>query len=363
VSGVDVRVLESVHEFASLRDEWDALAQRFGMPLLDHDWFLSAAEALHGGEDLRLVTVREGGTLTAAAPMVVTQADRHLVLLGTSALYEPSGWLFASESSLRHLAAAVIELGEATVLDRIPATSPLCGLLPQMVWGRAVTVTRAAAPSYGVRTDRPWSSLCSVLSTATTRRLQAARVRAEQIAGDVRFEMLKPSPREVDETLEMLVSVEAGGWKGRAGSALAARPDLFRFFRLYARRSAERGQLRFGVMWIGGLPAAVELAVVAYGRLWGLKIAYDEQFSRCSPALQVVHASIRAATEQGFAAYEFLGSAEPWQLRWKPEPRTYQLTAIYPLSRRSAVTALHDLAALLSRRLNRPPTVPQVTAS
>jgi CelD/BcsL family acetyltransferase involved in cellulose biosynthesis len=145
------------------------------------------------------------------------------------------------------------------------------------------------------------------------------------------------------------------------GSAIAARPELSQFFQSYARRAAAQRRLRVGVMWIGGVAAAVELAVEAHGRLWGLKIAYDEQFARYSPALLVVHASIKAASEQGLAAYEFLGSAEPWQKRWKPESRNYMLAAMYPLSRRGAMTAMFDLAAFVSRRIQAPPRLAQVT--
>jgi CelD/BcsL family acetyltransferase involved in cellulose biosynthesis len=363
VSRVQVHVLHTVDEIAALGAEWDALSARFGMPLLDHDWFLSAAEALHDERDIRVVTVREAGTLTAVAPMAINQSDRHLVILGTATLFEPSGWIFSSESALQHLASAVVDLGEVTVLDRVPTSLPTCRLLPRMVRGTAVTITRETAPSHAVRTDRSWSSLSTAWSSATRRRLEAARDRARQIDGDVRLEILNPSASDVDEAFSLLVNVEAAGWKGRMGSALAVRPDLSRFFRTYARRAAERRQLRVGVLWIGAVPAAVELAVAAHGRLWGLKIAYDEQYSRCSPALQVVHASIKSASEQGLAAYEFLGSAEPWQKRWKPEARNYRLAALYPLSRRAAVTALYDLAAFVSRRIQKPPTFALVTTS
>jgi CelD/BcsL family acetyltransferase involved in cellulose biosynthesis len=174
------------------------------------------------------------------------------------------------------------------------------------------------------------------------------------VAGNLRLEELKPGPAEVREVFAQLVALEAGGWKGQAGSALAVKPALSQFFQGYVHRAAERGRLRVTRLWIGDVTAAAELAVEAYGRRWGLKLAYDEQFARWAPALQVVHASIKACTDRGLTAYEFLGSAESWQKRWKPEERRYAFTVMYPLSGRAAATAVKDLTSMLARRFRSP---------
>lgn len=116
----------------------------------------------------------------------------------------------------------------------------------------------------------------------------------------------------------------------------------------------------FGTM--GGAVAAAELAVEKYGRHWGLKLAYDEQFSHYSPALLLVHASIQAATEHGLTAFEFLGSAESWQERWKPERCHYVLAAVYPFTRRSMITAVRDAASRFPMRVHTPHAIEDSTA-
>lgn len=357
MTSMSVRVLQKISELEALGEEWDAISIALGMPLLDHTWFASAAATLHRESDLRIVTVRESGRLVAAAPMAIDPAGRHLVVLGTSTLYEPCGWVYSSQDAMRHLARAVVDLGEVTVLDRVPAGLSTWHLLPRAVRKHAVTVTRETAPSFAVETNRPWSSLCASYSSSTRRRLEADKERAEAMAGPVRSEMLRPSAHDVDASLDLFTRIESSGWKGRVGSALANRPDLSDFFRTYARRAAARGELRVNVLWIGDAAAAAEVAVQAHGRYWGLKIGYDERFASCAPAVQLVHASVKAAADNGLLAYEFLGSAEAWQRRWKPVERTYQLSALYPLSRRAAVTALYDLASFVSRRIQQRPNI------
>jgi len=230
------------------------------------------------------------------------------------------------------------------------------------VRGRAMTVRRHTTPSFAVRTNRSWEAVRASLSSRTRRWLDTADGKTTRDAGEPRVEMLKPGPDEVDRVLDLLVAVEATGWKGREGSALAARPDLQGFFREYARRASQHRHIRVAVLRIGDDVAAVELGIEAHGRVWGLKVAYDERFARSSPALQLIHASIRAADENGRTADEFLGSGESWQQRWKPERRDYVLTVLYPLSARAAVTAAYDLVSFAARRLSSPMRVEVVTA-
>ena len=362
MSSPEIKVLRSYTELDALRSEWTALAESFRSPLVDHDWFMCAAQSLHREEDLRIVTVREHGVLTAVAPMAVSESQKHLVLLGSSRLYEPGAWLFTSPSGLRHLADALVGIGHAIVLDRIPARSAASELLPQMLRWQALAIRRPTTKSYAVRTDQPWESYCATLLSRTRRKFAAKRARAERERGRVDIGHTVPAAHEACHAVAMFADVESGGWKARCGTALCKQPDLLQFYQLYAARAAALGRLRLAVLRIDDVPAAVELSVEAYGRLWQLKVAYDEQFAAFSPGLLLVHSSIAATNAAGLNSYEFLGSAEPWQEQWRPQARTYELAAIYPLNRNAIATALHDVTAHISRRLQRTPRSEEVLA-
>ena len=352
MSRYDTAVLRSVAQLESLESEWRELAEPFATPLLDHDWFVCAARALHEESHLRVVTVRERGRLTAVAPLTVNRTN-HLVLLGSSVLHEPSGWLYESPDALRELIDALLQMRQVIVLDRIPAGTINGALVRRRVGWQALTIRRQTAESFVVPTHLPWQTYCASLSSRTRKRLDEARAKAERDYGEVRFSRFAPSPDCALKALQQLVDVEARGWKGKQGTAISTRPELLRFFRLYAERAATRGRLRMSLLWIGADVAAVELGVEAYGRMWGLKIAYDERFAAYAPALQLIHESIGVASTAGLQAYEFLGSAESWQKRWRPQRRGYELAAIYPLSPRSLITAFQDATAHLSRRVQR----------
>src|SRR5207247_10269646 len=56
----------------------------------------------------------------------------------------------------------------------------------------------------------------------------------------------------LDELLEEGFRVEASGWKSRAGTAIASRPDTRRFYTDVARWASDRGWLRLAFLRLGG---------------------------------------------------------------------------------------------------------------
>lgn len=343
-------MVRSIPQLEALRDEWRALAARFETPLLDHDWFVSCAEAFHRDEDLRIVTVHRGSSLVGAAPLVREQVPggRRLTLLGASRLYEPSGWLFADSDALGELANDTVKLGDPMMLQRVPAESPMIGALGSLP--RAVSLTRGSSTALAVVIRSTWDAYYAALSSHITGNLRRLRRKAERAYGTVQVRHSTPSLPQVDGLLEQVVAIEGSGWKARAGSALSHRADLRDFFRRYAHRAAASGQLRVTTLSFGSETAAVELSVEAYRRLWQLKIGYSEALAAYYPGLQLTEASIRDAFERGLQSYEFLGSAATWEERWSPEARRFRMLAVYPLNPKGLVTGCRDVAGVLWRR-------------
>ena len=348
-------IVTTLSELSSLRGEWDALAESAASPLLDHDWFVSCAEALHDECDLRVVTTRDQGRLTGVAPLVreTRSPGHHLVLLGAARLYEPSGWLYSSPAALAELISAVMQMRAPILLQRIPTTSSMPGELAALLRGRGLTIVRATSPSLGVDTHGSWDEFRARMSRRTLSSLSKSLASAETLLGPSYVEELKPRPHDVGPLLEAFADLENSGWKGRHGSSMGQRADLAAFFRAYCTRVAERGRLRVTRLNYGSRVAAAEIAVDVYGRRWGLKIAYRDELAPYSPGLQVVHDSVRAAFECRLNSYEFLGVAEAWQRRWQPEERQCRLIAIYPWSVSGLVGACRDVGSALLGRFSR----------
>ncbi len=346
-------MVRSIQQLEALREEWDALAREFQNPLLDHDWFLSCAEAFHRDQELNIVTVRDGQRLTGVAPLAgeSTPTGRRLMLLGMSRLYEPSGWLFASTASLHELVDRTVRAGSPFILQRIAAESPLCSALKAVSSARALSVARDTAASLAVTTTGRWETYYEGLSSHVTVNLPRIRRKAERAHGATSVARFDPLPGEVDALLDTVMAVEGSGWKARRGSAIHVRADLRDFFRGYCHRAAARRRLHVTTLSFGSQIAAVELAVVAYGRHWQLKIGYHEALRQYYPGLHLTEMSIRSAFERGLTSYEFLGSAEQWESRWKPDQRNYRAVAVYPTSVEGLTAACRDLGRTAWRRV------------
>jgi len=145
--GVIVGVTQSLDEFVQARGEWNRLAGRQQNPLLWHEWFLSAALTLHELNDVRIVMRREGGRLVSGVPLAMNRqgAVERLEFLGSRALGEPSGFVFADECALARGLQEACAMGTPLILSRISADSPARPVLGQAL-GRGVLLGGERSP-------------------------------------------------------------------------------------------------------------------------------------------------------------------------------------------------------------------------
>jgi CelD/BcsL family acetyltransferase involved in cellulose biosynthesis len=96
-----------------------------------------------------------------------------------------------------------------------------------------------------------------------------------------------------DDT-ESFLALEAAGWKGRNGSALASTPQGRRFFRAMSAQAARLGRLELLSLELNGRPIAMKCNLLAGEGAFAFKIAYDEAFARYSPGTLLELENIRA---------------------------------------------------------------------
>jgi CelD/BcsL family acetyltransferase involved in cellulose biosynthesis len=97
-----------------------------------------------------------------------------------------------------------------------------------------------------------------------------------------------------------LLALEAAGWKGRRGTAIAANPALQAAFKNSCQFLAAAGKLRFWKLTLNGKTIASTYAIVEGDQAWLHKIAYDEAYAKYSPGvLLVLYATERLFAESG----------------------------------------------------------------
>jgi hypothetical protein len=94
--------------------------------------------------------------------------------------------------------------------------------------------------------------------------------------------------------IEDFIRIEASGWKGKAGGALACREPDLAFSRALFRGAFERGRLHAVGVDLDGKAIARELCLLAGDGAFSVRIAYDEQYARFAPGLLCEMENIRA---------------------------------------------------------------------
>jgi CelD/BcsL family acetyltransferase involved in cellulose biosynthesis len=328
-----VEWIGEVERFAELEEQWDWLAVRERAPFARHAWFWAWWDAFGAGRELsicavwrgrRLVAVlplwRQGGALRAMAnvhtPVFQAPAcDHHARRAAFTAALEAAPGaleieaLAASDSALATLArdsrgAGLLSLVEST------HTSPIIDLHADFAAYRELHPSR-----------------CRKLSKLGRKLLRDYEAEVALIE----------APEDLDTELDRAFDVEAAGWKGAAGTAMASTEETTRFYRSVANAYQRFGELRLSTITLDGELAAFDICLLSSNRLWTLKGSYNERYGRLSPGNVLLLWEIERSFELGLRAVELLGDAEQYKLGFATSEREHRRFRAY--ARRPASVA------------------------
>jgi CelD/BcsL family acetyltransferase involved in cellulose biosynthesis len=104
--------------------------------------------------------------------------------------------------------------------------------------------------------------------------------------GDVTFDVVR-SPQEVAAALEAFLKLEAGGWKGGRGTALAQVEGDAAFIRRAVPKLAATGNCEIVTLRAGDTAVAAGIVLRHQTRAFFFKIGVDEHFAKYSPGVQL----------------------------------------------------------------------------
>ncbi|MHB8418014.1 MAG: GNAT family N-acetyltransferase [Myxococcales bacterium] len=341
--------------WAALRPEWNRLAESSPVdcPMIRHEWFSAFADGFAPGRPLHVVAVYRDGRLTAAAALLRRSASyrglRHVCL---TALANPHSSRFdvlaESPADLRALWQALRSAGgwDAIELRDVPEA------------GRAVELVELARQE-GFATGA-WESMQTPyvklderkISAKLGQNLRRRRRRLEEL-GAVEVREITGG-EELDAFLERAFALEASGWKGREGTAIACQPATRAFYRALAREAERQGWLSLHGLFSGGRLTAFHFGLRQGGRYFLPKPAYDEALGACSPGQLLMAEVLERCRSRGLFELDFLGPSMPWKLDWTDRQRRHAWYWIYaPTARGEALRLARAVAAGAAGRWKR----------
>lgn len=181
-------------------------------------------------------------------------------------------------------------------------------------------------------------ALCPASSKVYRARLDSKYRRLKK-CGEVRLKVI--TELEPD-TIESFLTLEASGWKGRSGSAIANSPLTKNFYARVTHEANSRRYLRVYALELNDRPISMHLGLFMNNSYFAPKIAYDETFSMYSPGQLLVKLAIEELSRHGASRYEFLGPRAPWKKIWTLDTMPHHTCYIFKPSRKGR--ALHSFA-------------------
>jgi CelD/BcsL family acetyltransferase involved in cellulose biosynthesis len=129
------------------------------------------------------------------------------------------------------------------------------------------------------------SLLRDALGAKKLKELRRQRNRLSDM-GAVTFDIAS-TPAAVATALKQFHALEAGGWKGRRGTALALHPGDATFIRTATTALAADGLCEIATLSLNGSPIASGILLRHGARAYFFKIAYDESLAQMSPGVQL----------------------------------------------------------------------------
>ena len=346
---IDTFVTSRVEELAPF---WTELQNEGSSPMQQYLWSKICCTSLPLNGEPYFLAVKTGLGQGAVAPLVrakgVVARFEHL---GVKFLHEPADLVYSDLTALRELCRQLVKLGGALFLERVPADSPAISALQEAYQGRGRIFLRASQPYPRILLHEGWRIPENQLNSGRRSDLRRA-VRNAEKSGSITYEILSPTPEQLEPLLEEALEVEAANWKGREGSAVARDKLRGRFYRQFAVATSSAGVLRLCFLRVAGKAIAMQYALECSGAFWLLKIGYREEYARCSPGMLLIAETIRYAASQNLSSYEFLGTAANWTRIWTQNERQSVTLRAYPFQFRGLAALAVDACGALYRRMH-----------
>jgi CelD/BcsL family acetyltransferase involved in cellulose biosynthesis len=291
-----VRVARGAADLENLRDEWQALAAHAVEPNPFYEpWFLLPALAASGAPSLECILVRVEGRLAGLFPFTRLAGYKGLPISTVSSWRHSSSLLCTpllhaafADACLDALLAWMAEdpqSASAAEFRYLPADGAFCGALADALRrARSMVLATESFTRPLLRKDANADQyLRSILSRESRKALRRKEKRLQRLGELSRVALRRDEP--ATRWIEQFLALEASGWKGRAGSALACTPAGSTFAVRMLEEAHRRGRLQIHGIDCGGHPVARCINLLAGKSAYAYRTAYDEAYADCSPGV------------------------------------------------------------------------------
>ncbi len=281
----------------SIVSRWDALAREAAEPnpFLESWYLLPALRSLASDQAVKFLLLEQGERLIGLLPLVHNRRYYRHPFPNLAGWTHPNAFLGTplvargrEEAFWRALLAwADNNCGGALFLHlaQMSLEGPVFDALTRLIGkqGRTGAIVHREERALLASTDRPEAYYEASLSGKKRKELRRQLNRLSE-QGTIEFDR-REDVDGLDAWTDAFLELEAGGWKGRAGSALALAKPTATLFREALAGAAAQGRLERLSLSLDGRPIAMLANFVCPPGVFSFKTAFDESFSKFSPGV------------------------------------------------------------------------------
>ncbi|MDQ3265225.1 MAG: GNAT family N-acetyltransferase [Myxococcota bacterium] len=328
---LEVREINDRASFVALEGEWNALVVRAGNePFYRHEFIRVWIDNFAPQARLRVLIVRDGeGRLTAVLPLMEERTYLYGVpvrqLVSTANVHSCRFDLVADDGEAASAAIFGYLAADKTwdllrIID-VPEGGKALGLLEQARRAGFPTGTYASIQSPYVPLNANWEEQQGTLQTKFKANVRRRRKKLEE-KGQVTFERVE-SGKDLEARLDEGYALEASGWKGQQGTAIALDKATRGFYSELARTEAYQGNLTLYFMRVDGRAVGFHYGLTYDQRYFLLKPGYDEALRECSPGQLLMEEVLKECVERKLREFDFLGPDMTWKRDWTDRVRMH----------------------------------------
>lgn len=241
-----------------------------------------------------LLVAEDEGRFHACLPVRVTELRKNLPRAVVSSWWHPYCFLgtplVAPERPVEALRSLLATLrgggagGKVVVLELFGDDGPVASYLRLAVEELRLCVRTHSSGERAVLRSGDRGSDALPANIKRERRAKARQWR--RLCGDCGAPTVVDRAGDHDGATTFL-AMEARGWKGKAGTALASRANHAAFYHEVTARFGAAGRLHLYSLEVGDKALAMQTNFCAGHALFDWKVAYDEQFAQYSPGTQL----------------------------------------------------------------------------
>jgi len=334
---VRLEVARTLDELADHKEAWDKFAGSVAvkLPTLSYAWFRARVKTqLKKSQNWFCLFAYHEDRMVGAMPllaMVRKPLGVPMLVLktppGSSEILQPGSLGIQSIrlmiDYIRNLEPAVLSLK----LNQLSDSSPWLSILDS--FGNRFHIMREF---YGRNSYLPimddFESYRSSLSKNFKRNLKRRGKKLDKLDN---VEYCFCSSGEANTSgIDAFSRIEASGWKGRKGTALAQQEELYNFYNELTEDSDTNGLFQWHFLRAEGKIIAAQLAAEMSDTLIVIKIAYDEEYADYSPGNLLFEETIKRAYKQGNINLIDCMTDQNWHSNWNMSQRDKFSLYVFP---------------------------------